>query len=144
MYKYIITNQQCTGGNFIPLSTIRASWFIVINTETRQRKKQISHKKNDINRTCYSITNTCTKNSTSHDKKWRNKRVGYLGHCHSRAWFEPWLQLCALSPTTRPTAVMQLPCIKSRLPCNLQTETKQRKHLLTHQASCKESHVEDR
>lgn len=50
----------------------------------------------------------------------------YLGRCHSRAWFEPWLQLGALSPTTRPTGVMQLPCIKSRAPCNLQTENKER------------------
>lgn len=60
------------------------------------------------------------------------KRVGYLGHCHSRAWFAPWLQLCALSPTTRPTAVMQLPCIKSRLPCNLQTENKTQKEIFNH------------
>lgn len=50
------------------------------------------------------------------------ERVGYLGRCHSHAWFEPWLQRCALAPSTRPAAVMQLPCIKSSLPCNLQTE----------------------
>lgn len=49
------------------------------------------------------------------------ERVGYLGRCHSHAWFEPWLQRCALGPS-RPTVVMQLPCIKSSLPCNLQTE----------------------
>lgn len=48
----------------------------------------------------------------------------YLGRCHSHAWSEPWLQLAALSSTTRPTVVMQLPCIKSRLPCNLKKENK--------------------
>lgn len=61
-------------------------------------------------------------------------KAGYLGRCHSRSLFEPLLQLCALSPT-RPTALMQLPCIKSRLACNLQTETKQKEtftHSLTH------------
>lgn len=59
--------------------------------------------------------------------EWCNRGFGYLGRFHSHAWFEPWLQLCALSPTTRPTAVMQRPCIKSGLPCNLQTETKHKR-----------------
>lgn len=59
--------------------------------------------------------------------EWCNGGFGYLGRFHSHAWFEPWLQLCALSPTTRPTAVMQRPCIKSGLPCNLQTETRHKR-----------------
>lgn len=49
-------------------------------------------------------------------------RQVYLGRCRSRARFEPWPRLGALRPTTRPTLVMQLPCIKPRLACNLQAE----------------------
>lgn len=31
----------------------------------------------------------------------REEWGGYLGHCHSRAWSEPWLQLCSVCPTTK-------------------------------------------